>query len=126
MEFLFSQRVGPDIESHEWRKIFQSGEGVLLSQDVEECQGDLGSNAESHDGSNQIHMRLSAGNLFLKTLYLFQHTLIITSDCNPPRSDMSLGAKVFQCHQKGVDALQFCPVGIDQVIGALYCANARE
>jgi len=36
MKFLFSQLVGPDIESCQWGKILKLGESILMSRDIDE------------------------------------------------------------------------------------------
>jgi len=67
---------------------------------------------DSADGMYEVSVGCAAGSEFLGLLVLVKRTLIVTSHNNRTHGNLVEGAKPFNCHQKKVETLQLCPVGI--------------
>ena len=67
---------------------------------------------DSTDGADEVGVGCTAGGEFLGLLGLVKCTLIVASHDNRTHGNLMEGAKPFNCHQKRVETLQLCPVGI--------------
>jgi len=72
---------------------------------VDKSESDLQAEMEGHDRLDDIRVRDGTRDMFVELLCLLQSALVVTSNGDTSRKDLSLLTEKFECYQEGMNTL---------------------